>query len=243
MRRLADLIRFYVLLDRLNRRLGGARTLANLGSFRDWPHRGVYFLLEAGEIRRDSGQGPRVVRIGTHALVANSRSTLLRRLSQHRGLSSGGGNHRGSIFRLLVGEALLERGDLAPCNSWGVKGDASKAAVALSIDRAALTAAEAPVERAVSRYISDMPFLWLDINDEPGSNSLRGTIEQNTIALLSNHARAALDPPSLGWLGHSSGRPLVRGSGLWNQRHVAATHDPSFLDAFENTIERIGTEQ
>src|SRR5713101_2297301 len=51
-----------------------------------------------------------------------------------------------------------------------------------------------------SRYIAVMPFLWLNINDEPGPNSLRGAIEHNTIALLSNHGRMPLDLPSLGWL-------------------------------------------
>ena len=69
----------------------------------------------------------RVVRIGTHALAAcGSRSTLRQRLGQHRGGASGRGNHRGSIFRLLVGQALLTRGGLPPCPSWGVKGDAAE---------------------------------------------------------------------------------------------------------------------
>jgi hypothetical protein len=123
----------------------------------------------------------------------------------------------------------------------GVKGDAARASAALSIGREALATAEAPVEQAVSRCIAVMPFLWLDINDEPGPNSLRGAIEHNAIALLSNHGRTPLDPPSPGWLGHSSDRPLVRGSGLWNQRHVEETHDPMFLDVFEKMIERTET--
>jgi hypothetical protein len=115
-------------------------------------------------------------------------------------------NHRGSIFRLLVGQAFLAQGDLPSCPSWGVKSDAAKACEALGIDRQTLTAAEAPVEQAVSSYISAMPFLWLDVDDEPGPGSQRGYIEGNAIALLSNHARAALDPASPGWLGHSSDR-------------------------------------
>ena len=45
---------------------------------------------------------------------------------------------------------------------------------AFGIDRQMLTAAEAPVEHAVSRYIEVMPVLWLDIHDEPGADSLRG---------------------------------------------------------------------
>ena len=74
--------------------------------------------------------------------------------------------------------------------------------------------------------------------DEPGPNSLRGVIERNAIALLSNYQRPVMDPPSLGWLGSISNRSLVRGCGLWNQRHVEETHDPAFLDSLEMTIER-----
>lgn len=237
MSRLSDLVRFYALLDRLQQRLGGARLLAGFDGLRDWPERGVYFFFEPTEARKESGVGPRVVRVGTHALGAGSRSTLHQRLGQHRGGNSGRGNHRGSIFRLLVGQALLARGDLAPCPSWGVKSGAAKACEALGIGRQTLTAAEAPVEQAVSTYVAAMPFLWLDIDDEPGPNSQRGFIEGNAIALLSNHERTPLDPASTGWLGHSSDRPRVRGSGLWNQQRVEETHDPVFLDTLEKLID------
>ena len=144
MSRLSDLGRFYVLLDRLKECLGGPRTLATVGSFRDWPTRGVYFFFEPSEFRQESGNGPRVVRVGTHALTAGSRSTMRQRLIQHRGQASGRGNHRGSIFRLLVGQALLARGRLPHCSSWGVKGDISQASIALNASRDILAADEAP---------------------------------------------------------------------------------------------------
>lgn len=241
MSRVTDLVRFYALFDRLERRVGGTRTLASLGGFRDWPNRGVYFFFEPSEVRRDSGYGPRLVRVGTHALREESRSTLRQRLRQHRGHVSGGGNHRGSIFRLLIGQALLARGEFAHCKSWGVKGDAAKASVALGMSHEALAGAEAPVEQAVSHYIGIMPFLWLNIDDEPGPESLRGVIERNSIGLLSNHERTPLDRPSPQWLGHVSDRALVRRSGLWNQHHVEETHDPAFLDSFESMIAHTGT--
>ncbi len=243
MSRLADLVRFYVLLDRLKQRVGGTRVLANLGSFRDWPDCGVYLFFEPSEVRSDSGEGPRIVRVGTHALGEGSRSTLRQRLGQHRGRASGGGNHRGSIFRLLIGQALLARGGLTHCSSWGVKGDAAKASAALGMSREALASVEAPVEQAVTHYIGTMPFLWLNIDDIPGPNTLRGVIERNTLALLSNHGRTPLDSPSPRWLGHASDRPLVRGSGLWNQRHVVETHDPAFLDIFEMKIAQTGRDE
>lgn len=243
MSRLADLVRFYSLLDQLKQRAGGTRALANLSSYRDWPNCGVYLFFEPPEMRGDSGEGPRVVRVGTHALGEGSRSTLRQRLGQHRGYASGGGNHRGSIFRLLIGQALLARGGLAQCSSWGVKGDKAKASAALGMSREALDGVEAPVEQAVTHYIGSMPMLWLNIDDKPGPNSMRGVIERNTISLLSNHGRTPLDPPSPQWLGHVSDRPLVRGSGLWNQRHVEETHDPAFLDIFEMMLLQTGSDE
>jgi hypothetical protein len=236
MNRLADLLMFYQLLDQLKQRLGGPRTLASLGGHRDWPARGLYLFFEAAEVRNESGSGPRVVRVGTHALGVGSRSTLRQRLGQHRGQVAGGGNHRGSIFRLLIGQALIARGIIGPSVSWGLKSDIGKASAALKIDRADLAVAEAPVERAATNYISAMPFLWINVDDEPAPASLRGLIERNSIALLSNHERAPLDSSSSDWLGHSSDRDLVRGSGLWNQRHVGETHDPVFLDVLERLV-------
>ncbi len=102
--------------------------------------------------------------------------------------------------------------------------------------------AEAPVEQAVTHYLSTMPFLWLEIDDEPGPDSLRGVIERNSIALLSNHGRTPIDPPSPEWLGYGSDRPLVRGSGLWNQRHVEEAHDPAFLGTLEMMVGQIGSD-
>ena len=99
--RKGDLIRFYDLLDVLEQLIGGKRKLVDCSGDMDWPQRGVYFFFEPGETRKDSGFGPRVVRIGTHALKDGSHTTLWNRLSQHRGVKrTSGGNHRGSVFRL-----------------------------------------------------------------------------------------------------------------------------------------------
>jgi hypothetical protein len=88
----------------------------------------------------------------------------------------------------------------------------------------------------VSRVIGAMPFLWLAINDEPGAESLRGHIERNTIALLSNFGRKPLDPPSAGWLGHYCDRERVRKSGLWNSNHADERYDPAFISALEQLV-------
>lgn len=238
--RLSHLTRFYGLLSHLTERIGGPHLLSELRGYRELPPRGVYFFFEPTEVRSDSGTGLRVVRVGTHALVQQSRSTLKQRLNQHRGTVSGGGNHRGSIFRLLVGQALISRGDVPPCHSWGVKSDPRKAAEALQMERRSLLGQEANVEVAVSRYIAAMPIVWLDVDDEPGRNSERGYIERNAIALLSNRGSAPMDEASSDWLGRSSNRRSVADSGLWNQRHVDDGYEPQFLNRLEARITNTG---
>ena len=83
-RRLQDLIRFYSILNELEKTIG-ARALADCRGRMKWPARGVYFFREAGESRSDTGEGLRVVRVGTHALKAGGSTTLWSRLSTHRG--------------------------------------------------------------------------------------------------------------------------------------------------------------
>ena len=236
-KRVADTVRFYDLLGQLEDALGGARTLATCDGRMGWPQRGVYFFFEPGEARVLSGNGQRVVRVGTHALTAKSRTTLWNRLSQHRGHADGSrGNHRGSIFRLLVGVALAQRGDCNRPRSWGVKADAGSAARQLRMSRESVREAEADLERRVSAYVGQMPFLWLEVPDPPGPDSERGCIERNAIALLSHAQSSAADVPSAQWLGRHSDRPLVRAAGLWNNRHVEENYDDTFLDVFATLV-------
>jgi len=238
--RLSDLLRFYALVEQLTKRIGGMRTLADAGSTHHLPRQGVYFFFELSERRQESGTGPRLVRVGTHGLSSGSKSTLRQRLEQHRGKTKGGGNHRGSIFRLLVGQSLLASGDVAPCKSWGVKSTAKNAAEVLGIEKDVLAASEQCLELAVSKHICAMPFVWLGIEDDAGPKSMRGMVERNAIALLSNYNRPAIDAPSSKWLGHASDRALVRRSGLWNQRHVDEQYAPQFLDLFEECMVEAG---
>ena len=231
-KRIADTVRFYDLLGQLEDALGGARTLAACDGRLGWPQRGVYFFFEPGEVRSLSGSGRRVVRVGTHALKARSRATLWNRLSQHRGTADGsGGNHRGSIFRLLIGSALTQRGDCKRPRSWGVAADTRTAAHCLGTHPEAIKESEAGLERRVSAYVGQMPFLWLEIPDAAGPGSERGRIERNAIALLSHARSGAADATSAQWLGRYSDRPLVRASGLWNSNHVEEDYDAAFLDA------------
>ena len=229
--RLTHLRRLYQILRILERRIGGARSLATSHGRMDWPARGVYFFLERGEKRTDTGEGPRVVRVGTHALKAGAATKLWTRLATHRGPArSGGGNHRGSIFRLIVGTAIIER-DAIDCPSWD---DYPNSAPRHIRDD------ERDLEMAVSRTIGQMPVLWLPVPDDPGPDSFRGYIERNAISLLSNYGRPSLDPPSDSWLGHHCNRDKVRLSGLWNSDHVDETYDPSFLDTMARLVEQVG---
>lgn len=101
-----DLDEFYRLLGVLRQRVGGCRKLHDCNGKSGWPERGVYFFFEDGEVRED-GVTPRVVRVGTHAVSEGSQTSLWGRLATHRGHRDGTGNHRGSIFRKRVGEALF----------------------------------------------------------------------------------------------------------------------------------------
>lgn len=230
--RFIDTARFYGLLDELQARLGGACVLADCNGRMNWPDRGVYFFHEPGE--PEAGGGRQVVRVGTHALTAKSRSTLWNRLRQHRGTArTGGGNHRGSIFRLLVGIALARRDHMALPPSWG-KGIAPGAAARqLGMSRSNVKQAEAELEVHVSRYIGTMPFLWLNVGDAPGPDSERSVVERNAIALLSGYP----EPPA-NWLGSHSDRDRVRRSGLWNNEYVDESWNPSFLDLMKKWIEK-----
>ena len=237
MSRLADIRRFYGALEQLAGYLGRPRRLRDCDGRMGWPERGLYFFFESGEVRVDSGQGLRVVRVGTHALTATSRTSLWTRLKQHQGhltgAFSGGGNHRGSVFRLHVGAAIARREGLDVA-SW------AKGSSASSLIRRA----EHELECLVSKHIRAMPFLWLDVTvGEDGGRVMRRHLEANSIALLSNMGRpgskGALDPPSADWLGNFCPNASVVRSGLWNVNHVADNYDAGFLDVLERQVTQV----
>jgi hypothetical protein len=225
--RKGDLIHFYYLLDRLSEKTGGTFLLPDYKSQTNLPTRGVYFFMELGEIRTDTGSGNRIVRVGTHALKPGAKSTLRQRLSAHKGTASGSGNHRGSIFRLLLGTTIIS--NYPACGTWGEGSTASRD----------IRIRENAIEKEVSSILSNMPFLYLNVDDAPSPNSSRGFIERNAIALLSNFQKQHVDPPSSAWRGHCCNREKVRLSGLWNQNHVNEDYDPAFLQRLEALVEEM----
>lgn len=230
MPRRSDLDAFYALLDDLEARIGGQRRLGDCHGRMAWPQRGIYFFFESGEHRDTHSSPQRVVRVGTHALVSRSHTTLWKRLGQHRGTSNPlGGNHRGSIFRLLVGEAILNSNASLNVESWGRGASATRE----------LRDLEREHEVRVSDYLGDMTLLFLEVPDEPGPDSARGVIERNSIALLSGYREPTPDRASISWLGNHSGRERVRRSGLWNNNHVDEIYDAEFLNLFDDLLKRM----
>lgn len=230
MNRHEALDQFYELLAQLETKVGGKQRLTDCDGYMDWPDRGVYFFFASGEHRSDMDQ-LRLTRVGTHAVSEGSGTTLWTRLRTHRGALrgtyEGGGNHRGSVFRKRVGEALIERDDLHDdFPDWG---DGSSA------DRD-LRLAELDLEQQVSDYLCELLFLWVNVDDEPGPGSDRAYLERNAIALVSNYEKKSIDPRAEEWLGTDCPSEEIQNSGLWNIDHVDETYDPTFLDRLAEAV-------
>lgn len=232
MTRADDLDHLYELLDKLESRVGGKQKLKDCTGYMDWPDRGVYFFF-ANDEYRENGDQLRLTRIGTHAVSSGSGTSMWNRLRTHRGAKSGtyegGGNHRGSVFRKRVGEAIIEKDGLhEEYSEWG---DGSSAGRDLRLE-------ELEMERRVSDYIRDLPFLWVAIDDEPGPDSDRAYIEQNAIALVSNFRKKPIDPRDSDWFGRYSPSKQIQESGLWNVNHVEERFDSEFLHQFKEYVEQ-----
>ncbi|MFB6196155.1 MAG: hypothetical protein ABEI80_08275 [Haloplanus sp.] len=228
--------RFYSLLDDLSERVRGPRKLKNCDGYMDWPDRGVYFFLEPGETRESTDQ-LRVTRVGTHAVSEGSNTSLWDRLKQHYGTGSGsanhphGGNHRGSVYRKRVGEAVIEKHALHDdYPDWDERWSN------IDRDRSTVRDEEYILERRVSAYVREQPFLWVALDDEPGADSDRTFLERNAIALLSNAGRSSVDARSADWLGRHSRSREIRDAGLWNVNHVGDDYDDAFLNLLARAV-------
>jgi len=167
----------------------------------------------------------KIMRIGTHAVSKGSSSSLWQRLKNHKGKEDLGGNHRGSIFRLHVGAALIKREGLN-CPSWGIGQHATDEIKALETD----------VEKRVSEYIRSLMILYLRVEDPPSKTSDRAYIEQNIIALLSGPI-GPVDIAQESWLGYYCPNPAVGRSSLWNVEYTDMDYDPSFFEVLQTYID------
>ena len=196
----------------------------------NWPDRGIYlFFTHDSDLENDPPSEWTVARIGTVGVSKGSSNTLWGRLRQHRGnlrgKYSGGGNSRGSIFRLHVGAAMIERDGLHDDYPlWGVK----HADWPDDVDTTDVREQEHRLEQRVSEYISSLPFLVLNVPGEPGPRSDRASIEQRMISTFSyNHRIHDLGNDS--WLGLESPKPEIYRSRLWNINHVEGFASPDVV--------------
>lgn len=224
-KRYRDLKKLYKVISQA--RESGRNFLLGDLSRQKLPSRGVYIFLDTNE-RNFNGSLGRIVRIGTHAVSEGSKSTLKSRLRHHLGLVNGTGNHRGSIFRLHVGRALLEKegtNDKHP--NWGLGQHASPD----------VRAAETKHERRVSEYLRSLEVYFIPINDAPSKDSLRAIVERQLIALCSEDLYP-IDRASEDWLGRHSPMKAIVKSGLWNLRDVGRKYEPSATGSIEDICSR-----
>jgi hypothetical protein len=215
------------MLASLAAHFGGTRPLGKTSAKSVWPQRGLYFFFEKGEQRMSATIQKRIVRVGTHSVSQGSQTTLWHRLRTHRGGMDLLGNHRGSIFRLHVGNALIRRHCVEGIFSTWSQGQSAPAAI---------RAAEEELEKLVSEYLAEMPVLWLHVNDPPSAYSDRAYLERNIIGLLSGPS-GSIDLASGSWLGNDSPRHEISRSGLWNLNYLGFPYDPRMLDVFEQYVD------
>jgi hypothetical protein len=192
------------------------------------PEKGVYFFFEECENRANSNK-KRVVRIGTHAVQANSKATLYKRLKQHSGPNHGFGRHRMSVQRELIGFSIKNKKYSGQYNEWGNRNVKSNKTILFQ---------EKNLEKEVSDYILNMPFVVLKVEGDSSKDNLRAYIERNSIKLLSNYRKNPVDPPSKNWIGLKCGNDKVINSGLWNRKEIDDKNDvdKDFLDKLEGLI-------
>jgi len=181
------------------------------------PNDGLYFFYENGEIN-SHGTGARVVRVGNHPHAAGG---LRNRLRNHYS-----GNKNGSVFRKLLGGALIrQRNPDDPCllprpgqGHWERQ------------DGKACGTCK-PVEQEISRLLrKHFSFRCVRIVDRTERNRL----EQLLIASL---ARCPRCKASTTWLGQYAYSPRVQQSGLWNSDFIdSAPLTSSELARFEELV-------
>jgi len=179
------------------------------------PEQGVYFFFDPTEPTRFSSSQPRLVRIGTHGVSAGSKATLRDRLRTHLGTSNGFGNHRSSVFRLHVGEALIRRDNLRErFPDWGTGQNSS----------AEVREKERPLEKMVSEIIGNLLVGFVAVSDQSMKTSARSTIERLTIALFTENFQP-VEGPTAHWLGLHSQHEIIALTGLWNLRDSGTRTD------------------
>jgi len=201
------------------------KALSFLPSFKE-PSRvpfnnGLYFFYEEGETSKHA-PNDRIVRIGNHPL---SQDSLKRRLRMHY---SGGKN--GSVFRRLLGGAILRRADPnSPCLKPGPgQGHWEKQGLHVCENCK-------PIENQVRDLLKkSFRFRCIEIEER----ELRNDLEKKLIATIS---LCPICRPSENWLGKFAYSANVQNSGLWNSDYVFDKEkilDESDVQRLKDIIER-----
>ena len=210
-----NLHKFYTNINQFIKN-NGIFKLAEVDGYRSWPKLGVYIFFDESEPVSYPDLPGRIVRVGSQKVNKSSKnSTLWGRLKQHKGITkSGGGNHRGSVFRQHVGFALGKRCGCFP-EFWGK----DKAPIASKIELH-------EHEQKVSKHIRNLPFTIIAVDDTGGEENPRAVFERELIAYLSWAAQAGYIEIGQDWLGLSAKSEAIPRSGLWNVEHVWQPGDP-----------------
>ena len=192
----------------------------------DLPNQGVYFFFDPNEPTQFSKVVPRLVRVGTHGVSEGSKASLRNRLRTHLGTGEGLGNHRSSVFRLHVGDALIRKNNMRDqFPHWG-KGQTTE----IEIRRR-----EAELESAVSTYISQLQIVVLEVSDQANKESARSLIERLSIAVFTEDF-FPIEEPSLDWLGLFSQHQTIVQTGLWNLRDSGSRADLQIVDLLRERV-------
>jgi len=166
MGRQQDLDRLYPVLDSLAQRVGGPRKRKNCTDYMDWPDRGVYFSSNRGSVAN---------RPTSHA----SRGWARTRCRPAAVPRSGTGSNSTTVPAAPAATTRTAGPTAAPSTASVSARPSSRSTTCTTTtrpgtnagrvrDRAAVRDEEYILERRVSAYIREQPFIWVDIDDEPG---------------------------------------------------------------------------
>ena len=182
------------------------------------PRNGLYFFYEQGEICAHTGK-PRVVRVGNHH---RSQDRSITRLREHYGEIDYPEKKNGSVFRRLLGGAILRRRNpnhprLLPSpgkGHWEKHGGRT-----CELCR--------PLEDEVTRLLKTaFAFRIVEIV----AMNRRNEMERKLIATL---ARCHECGPSQSWLGLWAYSQNVQRSGMWNSEYVDGAYEMTMSDLKE----------
>ena len=229
----------YRKISELQDKTDGPYYLSDCTGHQNWPERGIYiFLTKDSQPETYPQTEMSVARVGTVGVATGSSNSLWNRLRQHRGNTrghhEGGGNHRGSIFRLHVGRSIIEKENLHDKYPfWGQKHSQWPD----DVETKAVREMEHPLEKRVSDHIRSLPFLVLAVPGDAGPQSDRASIEKRLISTFSFYRRSHANLIDGDRLTNHSPKPEVYKTGMWNIDHVEGFSSPSVAKDLDKYIE------